>query len=513
MGNIIWLTSRSTFEKGAGFCPMFRYLRNHAGPYGYGFEPRGQSVPLSTGTYVHAGPELILRQIMKAQETQANRFLQVPYDESLRLWMDQLTRYAVDAAAQKYEAVIRARGFLDLPDDEAKAFTLALMREQQTLIEGLTWVWALYVLPTVLQRGRIVSVEASESYVIGCTCGAGSDAALKIHAHRDCPGAGFLHRLDFVVQRFEDGQLEYHEFKTSSYGRKNWTEQWERKPQLQLGMLVGDARLGWELGAGAGQETHMRQAYVHGLLKGRRDRDAATNYQGPKKQGTFLCYAYYEDPNPPMTAGDWQPLFKFVDPDGNNRTLGKRYKKQPIWEVGQRGEYDARFPGKLQVGSKLVDGAEQAIYQSNAEHWVKSLPVDVLQKCYQLVGPIPYNADKADMALQAIYVEEKLWQRRLTAVYEEATAAGVGWGSAEFEAILRKHIPRAFNCDPFGAIPCDFVPLCYQHDGWHDPVGSGKFVYRRPHHQAELEQMQQRGLEPPAEGLAAEEDEGEEGEW
>lgn len=511
MASVLWLTSRSTFEKGAGFCPMFRYLRTHAGPYGYGFEPKGQSIPLSTGTYTHAAPEVILRAVMQAQETQLQRFRQVPFDDGLRLWYDELIRFAVDQACQKYEAVIKARGFLDLPEDESKIFTLTLMREQQTLIEGLTWVWALYVLPGILQRGRLVSVEAPEFLVLGCTCGAGAHAPIAAHEARDCSGIVFLAKLDFVIERFDDQQLEYHEFKTSSYGRKNWQEQWERKPQLQTSMACAESRLGDE-------QKHLRAAYIHGLIKGRRDRDASTNYEGPKKQGTFLCYAYYEDPNPPMTAGDWQPLYKWRDPDGNNRTLGKRYKKQPIWEVGRRGEFDARFPNKLQVGSHEVredDGALRydITYQSNVEHWVKALPVEILQKCYQLVGPVPFDPDKTDMAFQAVVVEERLWQQRLTAVYQDAVAQGVGWGSLEFEAILRRHIPRAFNCDPFGSVPCDFVPLCYRHEGWQDPVGSGAYVYRRPHHEAELQQMIARGLEPPAEGLAAEEDEGEEGEW
>lgn len=509
MGKTLWLSSRSTFEKGAQFCPMYRYQRNHAGPYGYGFEPKGQSVPLSTGTYTHAGPEIILKAVMVAQETQAARFQTIPWDPALGSWYDVLVRAAVDHAAGKYQATIEKRGFLDkdLLEAESIAFTTILMREQQTLIEGLTWIWALYVLPGILQRGRIISVEAPEFVVLNCSCGAGPTAELQQHADRDCTGIGFLAKLDFLIQRFSDGAVEYHEFKTSAYGRKNWQEQWERKPQIQTSMLAAERRL----------DVPVQSAFVHGLLKGRRDRDAASNYQGPKKQATFLCYAYYEEPNPPMVSGDWQALFKFVDPDGNNRTLGKRYKKQPIWEVGARGSYDVRFPDKLQVGVADVLGdsalVQVPIYQSNVEHWIKRLPVEILQKTYQLVGPIPRDPDKIQMAVDAVVAEEMLWQDRIGAIYDFAAREGIGWEDPRFQALIQTVVPRSFNCDPFGGTPCDYVPLCYKHQGWEDPVGSGAFVYRRPHHQAELDQMISRGLEPPVEGLAAEEDEGEEGEW
>jgi hypothetical protein len=500
----IWLTSRSTFEKGAGFCPMFRYNRNHAGPYGYGWEPKAQSVPLSTGSYVHAGPEVILTAIMGVQQTAEGvaRLQAIPWDAGLDQWYQAVVRAAVDHAAQKYESVIRARGFLNeqQQEEESIAYTMILMREQQTLIEGLTWAWALYVLPGLVQRGKIIAVEQPEFTVLGCTCQAGPTADLQTHADRDCDGIGFLAKLDFLLERFEDGGIEYHEFKTSGYGRKNWQEQWERKPQIQTSMLAAERRL----------DRPVHSAYVHGLLKGKRDRDRDTNYQGPKKQMTFFCYAYYLEPNPPLTEGDWQPKYERVDPDGNRRRLTKGYKKQPIWEVGPRGSADPRFPNKPQLAT-APDGSP--VYMANAEYWVRLLPVELVSKGYQLVGPIPRDPDKIGMAVAAITAEERLWQSRLRTIYDYATERGLGWGDGEFQTLIQTVIPRAFNCDPFTAIPCDFVPLCYHHEGWQDPAGSGKFVYRRPHHAIELQQMIDRGLEPPAAGLAAEEDEGEEGEW
>jgi hypothetical protein len=40
------------------------------------------------------------------------------------------------------------------------------------------------------------------------------------------------------------------------------------------------------------------------------------------------------------------------------------------------------------------------------------------------------------------------------------------------------------------------VPICHRHVGWEDPLGSGQYQPRLPHHSPELAQAVERGLIP-----------------
>jgi hypothetical protein len=47
---------------------------------------------------------------------------------------------------------------------------------------------------------------------------------------------------------------------------------------------------------------------------------------------------------------------------------------------------------------------------------------------------------------------------------------------------------------------CVFEDPCLYREGWGDPIGSGRYIERRPHHKDELEQAIGRGLMLPDEG-------------
>ena len=69
------------------------------------------------------------------------------------------------------------------------------------------------------------------------------------------------------------------------------------------------------------------------------------------------------------------------------------------------------------------------------------------------------------------------------------------WESPEFQTLLDRLVPCSWQCRPYGKEhQCEFVKICHRHEGWQDPIGSGHYVPRRPHHAAELEQAVARGL-------------------
>jgi hypothetical protein len=108
--------------------------------------------------------------------------------------------------------------------------------------------------------------------------------------------------------------------------------------------------------------------------------------------------------------------------------------------------------------------------------------------------------------LRGFLGEERRWQDTLWTLYEHQFK-GYTWESPEYQALLDELVPCSWNCRPFGAEhQCEFVRICHRHEGWTDPIGSGHYQPRLPHHDPELQQAVARGL-LPAEAATAEEEE------
>lgn len=481
---VLWLTSRSAYNTGTKDCAFKRYLGNHAGPYGYGYTRKATSMPLTTGTYTHQGCTGIATWIL---ESRVSTGVQPEYAP------DELIRWAATEAVDAYVKVVEKRGILAVAQDDPiqRANFQRIVQEQSTLIEGLIWVWALHRLPAILQEYLIVAVEEEEEYVIGCTCGLGDGlGGFSDHALRACGGIGLQSRPDLLLERRIDHAFCYTELKTSSTAKRSWAESYERDQQLLLGVLGAEKRHGVEV-------THAR---IEGLIKGQRKRDYPYTDEMPKTQQNALCYGYFEPPVPPLSIGDWKPAHSYVDADGVRHTVPKgknnHYKRTGIWEPGD----SIAFPGKPEGMSRV-------------EYYVKFLsevfPHHV-GKSFHAIGPIPKQRVMIDKALRSLETEERLWQDRLWKIYDwtEKHPEHGEFGDPLFMAFVETVVPRSWNCDPFGPDhPCGFQLICHDQvaTAATDPVGSGHYIYRTPHHQAEAEQMAARGLQP-AYGLG--EDEG-----
>ena len=106
--------------------------------------------------------------------------------------------------------------------------------------------------------------------------------------------------------------------------------------------------------------------------------------------------------------------------------------------------------------------------------------------------------------------EEARWQRVCWELYEKATEIGEGyWSDPVWMRLLNRLVPRSFECSRYGSkYPCAMTTICFQEEGWEDPLGSAKYVVRRPHHAPELEQAVARGVLVPEAGAAVGEGEG-----
>lgn len=435
----MWLTDRSRYLTGLAECQMKRYLQYHAGPYGYGYRRAAQSVPLATGTGVHAALATILQS--KGDKTQP-----------------EVIRAAVRTAVEDYLALVTARGFQAGGSDD-------LVEEQACLIEGLVWGWCRTMLPVVLREFDVVEVEREETYVVGCSCG----VVARVHAAHSpsCRGIVQMSRPDIVLRRRSDGKLGIHDFKTMGTISDDVVQQYRESVQMAVGTIGVEARIG----------KPVEHYYVHALIKGqyRREYNPDTReYDGPRRQASILTYLYRRPGNPPLYQSDWAPSFRYTV-DGKARQLSRDYIKEPVWQQ----TFPESWPGS-----------------TAAEAWVRHLPETSLYPLFILIGPYQRQDFLIAQYLQSMEPHEQAWIDKLWRLFEAEQK--LGWDSEEFQVLLAQEIPRSYNCWSYGQ-RCEMYDICFRQPGWTDPVGSGKYVYRRPHHEPELAQMRERGIPVPDE--------------
>lgn len=433
----LWFVDRSRYKTGTSRCPRQRYLSYHAGPTGYGLTARRESLPLVTGIAVHRvleGFATILRDHDRLPDLAETRGI------------------LADTEAD-YLARVEARGYRGILDSEQ---TRETVREQCALITGLGWALRLKFLPWLHQNYRVLHVEQERLHLLP------DDIALML-------------RTDLLAERRGSNSLAYLEAKTTGWDSDSWAEQWETDPQLALGTV--DAQALW------GKEV--TELYIIGLNKGRRQKDRyAEGGDDRKKQHSVLCYGYRRPSNPPLQSEDWLPSYEWVTNDGETKRASRAHKRAGVWLL-EESDWPTWQAYKHQ-DPELTGG----------EFWTRMLPDALLDKVVFILGPMNRQDQQLVSLLRSFHGEERSWQARLWALYE-LQLAGHGWATPEFQAALDETIPCSWACRPFGKEhQCEFVPICHRHIGWDDPLGSGQYQPRLPHHEPELQQAVARGLLP-----------------
>ena len=497
MSSTLWLVDRSRIADGRGFCPRSRLLNYHVGPHGYGIQKKAQKLPLMTGLLGHdglapilawcAGHDDLILQGLQAHGPSAETYLPVP---------TAVVRAAVLEAQQRYAKTIELRGFAYLGDTEE---VNQVVREQCYLIEGLIWAWCLEVLPEILRRGRVVEVEVDDTYVMGCSCGLGDGVLSKAdHEGRDCQGVGLMCRPDFLLETRLTHELEYHEFKTTGMDSITFRDKWEVMIQLFAATLDAERRLG----------RHVQSIYIHGLVKGKRGGEynpGTGKYDGAIRQSSVFCYGYRKPANPPMEPEQWAATFEYYDPyEQKAKRLGKAFQKVGVWELPDH-YLPPDDPG-----------------MSKAEFWAKWIPSEARRKNLLVIGPFSRQTQMVEHFLEETLGEEERWQAGLWALYDlgQQILATYPWREGEdqvevwwrvvwpdegVQSLMKRLFPRSYECRRYGARSrCQFEEVCLGREGWGNPIGSGQFIDRRPHHRDELEQAIARGLMLPEAGMEEE---------
>ena len=458
--NTFWLTDRTHYEMGVGKCARARYHSKHSGPSGYGLVRKAESLPLATGTYAHVATGHLFSYMQKTDQ----------------LPTTAVVREAVTLATNEYDKILTARGFRGLM---ASSTTEAVITEQCALITGMTWAFALKILPWWHKEFRTLQVEQEGLYVLDCTCGAGIGAPAS--QHTNCHGIALQIRQDVIGERrINPNILAYAEIKTTGKDFGPFTEEWESRPQLSLGTLNIPEQY---------QGRQISELWVFGLYKGYREKiyDDQDRIVG-KRQASVFCQGYRRPGNPPVAAEDWKPTYRYVNEQGQKKQVTKDYQKASIWELHD-------WP--IWLTNKAADPLMSA-----AECWARSLPDDVIAKQLFVLGPLNRQDLQVEMLKRQISAEERRWQQIVWALYN----SGLDWGTEDFQQLLDQLVPCSWNCRPYGADhACQYEPLCYRHDGWQTPELIG-FVSRTPHHTSELDQMKERGLVPTVGGVVEEQD-------
>jgi len=450
---LLWFTDRSRFKLGTSRCARARFLGYHA-HNSYGITLRKHALPLVTGIFVH--------RILEAYASVLKQDDRLPALGEVR--------EIIASLVTEYEASVEARGYRGIlggPDTEE---TIA---EQAALISGLGWVLRLKFLPWLHQTYQVVAVEQERLHLLDCSCGAPPLDAAE-HLRRGCTGKAIMLRTDLLARRRGAQTLAYFECKTTGWESEAWAEQWETDAQLALGTV--DAAELWG--------AEVTELYIVGLNKGRRMRDryAEAADDTRKKQQSPLCYGYCRPGNPPLAAEDWLPSYEWVTDNGEVKRASRAHRRRGVWTLGE-----SEWP------------VWRAYLNSNPgltpeEFWVRSLPASILDKVCFILGPMNRQDQQLQGLLRGFLGEERRWQEACWSLYDLQTQ-GHGWASETYQNALDTLIPCSWACRPFGKEhQCEFVPVCHRHQGWDDPVGSGAYQPRLPHHDPELQQAQARGL-------------------
>jgi hypothetical protein len=225
-------------------------------------------------------------------------------------------------------------------------------------------------------------------------------------------------RCDVLARRKSDGGLFYLEWKTTTTGGDEWVKQWEHNTQLLANTLAVEELL----------HERCEGVLIEGLLKGRRkiDEAARSPFQGRKIQFSPLTYGY-----------------KHV----------------------ATGEFSARYQG-AKGWYKIATWQEMPV-----ETWVSD--VMTVEDCQGLFAPVP--------PIRPRRAHLDRW-RGQTIALEQERAARLQILKTRPEALDTLFPMNDEHCFRYWGHPCPFEPLCFGDEVAQDPLGSGLYQPRQPHH-------------------------------
>lgn len=442
-------TSRSAIEAYHD-CPRYRF--NAYLWEGKGLASVARSIPLVTGSAVHKGVEHLLKRVQIGQYNP-----ETDIDGAVIVAAKQYHDECVDAG-------FRGRG---VETDRQRQFTYD---EQIALVEGLIRAWAIAELPKIIDRYRVIGVER------------------EITPIEIAPGVLFQAKVDAEFQELQTGDYYNYSLKTarawSELAENTYqndlqgvTETWAVEENARLSNqridtvldMLGSLYLPAPSLAQITQFLNKKKVdkRVMGvrfciLVKG--DRKKPT-YNADDPNALYITYSPLIRGYKHFSPGAIEWAHSWFYPNGENKSgksaLGKGWEPFNAWELpmGVKGWV-----------SMLASGAIQPDCG------------DIIKQ--QVVTPIEYfrNEKEIEEALCEIVAQEAEVKKGFE-LLEQCKG-----DQDKTDAIMVSYFPhRRHQCNwRFGG-QCEFKPMCWQPEVKTDPIGSGLYQIRTPHHDAERE--------------------------
>lgn len=427
-------------------CPRLRYNQFHYN--GIGLVKVAKSVPLVTGTVVHKGVEVIGRAIIQGK----------PID------IDD----AVMAAVEQYVRECESVGFTGkgMENDRQQSFTF---REQKALAEALIRVWALIELPNILNRYKILAVER------------------EIEPLNIIEDIKFLARVDMELQELNSGDYYNYSLKTiKTWGEKqddsyrddlqSLTEMWAvEQDSLRTNEAVRDICTHLEfLKLASKIPSNNADKIIEYLSK---------NFLPSKKiMGTRFCFLIKGARKKPDYSEDslyitYNPLirgYKYISPDGIQYAHSWRYRNL---------ENKSGF-STLGRGWTPFNVWESDI---SIKDWIYNLSQGNIQPeagnaiGQAIITPAEYFRDELelDIAIREIQAQERYILQGLQILDTEDDVVELIDAMAQFFPHRRQ------RCQWIFGDRCPYYEMCWQPEVSRDPIESGLYEIRKPHHSTE----------------------------
>ncbi len=277
------------------------------------------------------------------------------------------------------------------------------VKEQSALVEGLIRLWAVNLLPAMLEQYEVVSVEREWPWMVA------DDLMVML-------------RRDAVLRDKSDGSLVVWELKTASTLSDDYVKQWRHSGQVLCYVAATEAQYGEPVSG----------VLFHVLAKGRyvKDDGATSPWQGERIQQSPLCYAYkVSDLIQPKYAPKGRKVF---------------------------------VPDHLPL-----------------REWVPML--DPTRLVLVHLEPGPTTGEMARWTRQTLRQEYEL-ERGCRSLRNHVMTDAVRMSEMD------KWFPlNDDHCFRFWGYPCPFEGLCFCAEVEADPLASGLYQRRVPHHTLELD--------------------------
>lgn len=461
-------TSRSMVESYHD-CPRLRY--NNSFLLGKGLVRKSKSVPLVTGSAVHRGVEHLANRL---------RIGEVPDVDT-----------AVGLAVEQYVKDVEGVGFSgkQIKTDKQQWFTFC---EQKALTEALIRAWYICELPRIQERYKVLAVERD------------------IEPIEIAPGVMWQAKCDIELLELATGDYINYSLKTCS----QWTEKMEEsyKNDLQgvteIWSIEEDQRLA---NKHIDDAVASVKAYADKLKFAPKQLADIAAYLAKKKvdkkiSGIRFCF---------LVKGRWMvpPIFK-DDPEAVKITyspLIRGYKFIGPNGIAYAHSWNYPNPENKSGSSKLGAGWEpfNVWEQMGIKEWIAMLPTiqkdcgDVIKQ--HVVTPpdvMRYEEEMREAILEIVEQEARIHQTLQYLEVPSPCAANSCLTSSPSGGLTSQQ--QSFGCTKestmanvfphnrkhcyfhFGA-RCEYFELCWQPEVAGDPIGSGLYEIRSPHHDSEKE--------------------------